>query len=291
MYFSGKIGQFIICVAIWHKMSLVLQKTNYMGVDCSMILKCEFHDERDHRKKVEYMRAFIDRMVEECRIAFKKNIVELVDEENYCFWFTPFDLVSTNLYDGFWECESAWRFTQYVYWGFARRLFFDIAQYFGVNEAYICEETLAYDGGIQEGDTYETWLADKESRYGPIPEYDPAVTPYVHLEQVSPIYHDCFIDLHKDKERLKTIARSMGMESAGVARYGDRYYFFRKGNDIYLYDDISGGLYSETPIEYYKIIDETTDMIAQNGEEKILHRKPAFADTFTLVNDLQYAPE
>ena len=42
---------------------------------------------------------------------------------------------------------------------------------------------------------------------------------------------------------------------------------------------------------YYKIIDETTDMIVQNGEEKILHRKPAFADTFALVNDLQYAPE
>lgn len=84
-----------------------------MGVDCSMLLKCDFRDKRDHRKKVEYMRAFIDRMVEECRIPFKKNIVELVDEENYCFWFTPFALVSTNLYDGFWECESAWRFTQY----------------------------------------------------------------------------------------------------------------------------------------------------------------------------------
>ena len=235
-----------------------------------MILRCDFRDDGDHDKKVEYMHAFIERMVDQCRIPFTENNVERVEEEDCRFRFNPFDLVSVNLYDGFWECESAWRFTQYVYYGFARRLFFDMAQYFGAADVYICEEGLAWDGGIQEGDTYETWLADKESRYGPIPEYDPLVTPYEHLEKESRIYHDSFIDLHKDKTRLKTIAATFGMEEAGVARYYDRFYFFRRGDDVYIYDDILGTLYSEEPVEYFKIIDETSCKVVQKGEEKVI---------------------
>ena len=240
-----------------------------MGVDCSMILRCDFRDDGDHDKKVEYMHAFIERMVDQCRIPFTENNVERVEEEDCRFRFNPFDLVSVNLYDGFWECESAWRFTQYIYYGFARRVFFDMAQYFGAADVYICEEGLAWDGGIQEGDKYETWLADKESRYGPIPEYDPLVTPYEHLEKESRIYHDSFMDLHRDKARIRTIAGTFGMEETGVTRYCDRFYFFRRGDDIYMYDDMLGRLYSEEPVEYFKMIDETSYKVVQNGKEKV----------------------
>ena len=58
------------------------------------------------------------------------------------------------------------------------------------------------------------------------------------------------------------------MEEAGVARYCDRFYFFRRGDDVYMYDDILDTLYSEDPVEYFKIIEETSYKVVLNSEKR-----------------------
>jgi hypothetical protein len=36
-----------------------------------------------------------------------------------------------------------------------------------------------------------------------------------------------------------------------------------------MYDDMLGRLYSEEPVEYFKMIDETYYKVVQNGKEKV----------------------
>lgn len=238
-----------------------------MSVDCSMMIRCDFRADGDHSRKVKYMHDFIDRLRKECRIPFADYSLEQVHDDICCFDFRPLDMVYVNLYDGFWECESGWRFTQYIKGGI-RRFFFDVAQYFGGNDVYICDEFCGWNGGVQDNDTFEEWLADKVAKHGNIPEYDPDVTPTLPYEELSSVYHDKFEDLHAEKARISAIARSYGMEETGIDNYYDRFYVFLKDGKNYLYDDVSSKLFSKRPISWLEIEEWGTFDVMINGVEK-----------------------
>lgn len=238
-----------------------------MGVDCSMIIRCDFHDDGNHAKKVKYMYDFIGLLKQKCKVPFTSPSLEDVYEDACRFEFKAFDSFYFNLYDGFWECESIWRYWQYLN-GDIRRLFFDVAQHFEAQDIYICAESYGWNGGINDTDDYASWLKRITKRHGDIPEFDPAVTPSIPWESQHCIYHDSFEDLHAEKKRIAAIAKSYGMEETGIDNYYNRFYVFVKDGNYYLYDDLNSKLFLEKPISDCEIMEFGTFDVIVDGTKK-----------------------
>lgn len=213
-----------------------------MGVDCSMILRDDsLRQLKTREEKINRIRGIEDFLIKKYGIANRDDAIEFEDfddEQFLRFNFEPYGIVSINLYNGFWDIETAWRYHNY----FSSEngpsglpdYFFDIAQDFGCNDAYICSEYCTWNGGDVEHYTFEEWLEAMHKRYGDIPEITPETRFGGYDNGFPEVFHESFQSQKKIMAELSEKVTMLGYSPNGISRIGWYFITVSKKGKVYV---------------------------------------------------------
>ena len=230
-----------------------------MGVDCSMILRDDsLRQLKTLDEKIQRIRSVEDFLIKKYGIANRDDAIEyeLLEDEHFLqFNFEPYGIVSINLYDGFWEIETAWRYHSY----FSSEngpsglpdYFFDIAQDFGCDDAYICSEYCAYNGGELESHSFEGWLELMRQRNGDIPEITPETRFGGYDKGFPGVFHESFLSQKKTMAELSEKAASLGYSANGISRIGWHFITVSKNEKVYVMNRDTFTLLIPDPVDFW----------------------------------------
>jgi len=224
-----------------------------------MILKAdELCQLKTYDEKVAYIKALEDRLLKKYGIQDRDSMMsDELDDENYLrFRFEPYDVVSVNMYNGFWEIESAYRYSQYfsddgTSTG-VRNLFFSIARDLGCDDGYVCSEHCTWNGESLERMTFEDWIARMKERFGEMREYTPAQK-YGEPEGDFPeVFHDDFAECKAEFQEVETKLGEMGYRANGIDRICGQFLTASKEGKTYIVDSSTWTLLLPDPVDYYQ---------------------------------------
>ena len=174
-----------------------------MGADCSMILK----DEslillKTKSQKEERIRAIEKTLMEKYHIADREKAIVFEDFSNkhfLSFNFLPYEysgVRSITMCNGFWVIDTCWRYSSYFIIdedsvNGAQFLFFDIAQDFGCDDAYICSNYCAWEGCV-DGQPFNIWLEDMRTHFGDIKELNQGTKFGDYNSNFPEVFHESF---------------------------------------------------------------------------------------------------
>lgn len=245
-----------------------------MGVDCSMILRDDsLRQLKTREEKIQRIRSVEDFLIKKYGIANRDDAIEFEDFDNErClqFNFEPYGIVSINMYDGFWDIETAWRYHSYFSSEKAPSglpdCFFDIAQDFGCNDAYICSEYCAYNGGELESHSFEGWLELMRQRNGDIPEITPETRFGGYDNGFPEVYHESF---QREKEIMAELSEktaSLGYSANGISCIGWHFITVSKNGKVYVMHRDSFTLLIPDPIDYWVDLNGSSFEIVSKGK-------------------------
>lgn len=248
-----------------------------MGVDCSMILRddslCGLNTMEE---KVARIQAIEDFLVKKYGIANREEALvdrTLSGDKYPSFDFKPYGIVGINMFDGFWEIETAWRYSQYFDKkggpSSLQKNFFDIAQDFGCDEAYICSEYCAWNGGDLERHSFEEWLEDMRSRFGEIRElasdtmyhWDPKVFPEV--------LHESFTACKVRMAELSKKVNAKGYQANGISCIGWNYMTVSKKGKVFFMNKETLELLIPDPVDYWMDLNCSSFEIVSKGKNML----------------------
>lgn len=123
----------------------------------------------------------------------------VLDGEDYqvCSETHPMSIIV--LKKGYWHISSAYKYHQlFLKPLFVRNGFYEIAEAFGKNEAWYCDEYRLWNSGDKDWDyetqTFEEWLQYINSTYGPIKDYpiNEILSNNGNTSPIAPVYYDDF---------------------------------------------------------------------------------------------------
>ena len=245
-----------------------------MGVDCSMILRddslCELKTFEERMARIQVIE---DYLVKKYGITNREEAIKdrTLDGDRYpSFDFKPYDIVSINMYDGFWEIETGWRYSQYFDKNGGpsglQKAFYDIARDFGCDEAYICSEFCAWNGGDLEDHHFDEWLEDMRSRFGEIRELT-SDTRYHWDSKVFPeVVHDSFTACKEKMADLSKRIASKGYKVNKIYCLGWYFITVSKKGKVYLMNKETLELLIPEPIDYFMDMNCSSFEIVSRGK-------------------------
>lgn len=245
-----------------------------MGVDCSMILRDDsLRNMNAHEDRLARILAIQDYLVKKYGIANRKEAIPWTEDDGGRFPrfnFEPYGICSINMYDGFWEIETAWRFSQYFDENGGpsglQSEFFDIAQDFGCDEAYICSEFCAWNGGELEMRSFDEWLEEMHSRFGEIREID-ASTKYHHDTKVFPdVFHESFTECKGKMEELSRRVAAKGYSANGIHTIGWHFITVMKNDRVFVMNRDSLELLLTTPVDFWLDLNRSSFEVVSAGK-------------------------
>jgi hypothetical protein len=250
------------------------KKEKEMGVDCSMILRAdELHQLSSHEEKIAYIRALEDRLIKKYGIAKREDAItyeDFDDENNMRFDFEPYDIISLNMYDGFWEIESGYHYSQY----FSddgrstgvRRLFFDIARDLGCNDGYVCSEHCTWNGEDMESLNLQEWLEHMRARFGEIKEYNPTIEYGNYDDRFPEVFHDDFAECKQELRELEEVVEKLGFSANGLDTICGQFLIVSKEGRSYVLDRATNELLIPDAVDFYQDLNCCGFEIESNGK-------------------------
>lgn len=244
-----------------------------MGVDCSMILRDDnLRELKTFEEKIARIRAIEDFLVKKYGIVNREEAFQdrtFSGDEFPSFDFKPYGIIGINMYDGFWEIETGWRYSQYFDKDGGpsglQDTFFDIARDFGCDEAYICSEFCAWNGGDLEDHNFDEWLDEMRSRFGEIRELT-SDTKYNWDTRVFPeVVHDSFTACKEKMAELSRKVEAKGYIANGILCIGRNYITVSKDDKVYLMHDQTLELLIPDPIDYWMDLNCSSFEIVSKG--------------------------
>lgn len=253
-----------------------------MSVDCSMILrddslrKLKTLEERKNR-----ITEVLDFLVKKYGVGNRADEVIFVEDdygEFPRFNFEPYDVCSVNLYSDYWEIQTAWRYSQYFNEDGGpsglQSVFFDIAQDFTCDDAYICSEYCTWNGEDLENLTFDEWLERMRSRFGDIREIG-ADTKY-GSKGFPGVFHESFTLIKERMAELSKKVAAKGYTANGIHTIGWYFITVTKDDKVYMMNRDTLELLLPTPIDYFMdlncssfeiISEDKVYLFACNGEK------------------------
>lgn len=248
-----------------------------MGVDCSMILRDDSLRNMDKpEERLARLQAMKDFLVKKYGIAnYEEAITDYEDDGGYYprFNFEPYGIVSINMFDGFWEIETAWRYSQYFLdEGGPSGLqsdFFDIARDFGCNDAYICSEFCAWNGGDLEMHNFDEWLEDMQSRFGKIREIRSNTKYSCNSKKFPDVFHESFSACKKEMAVLSKKVKAKGYMANGLSCIGWNFITVSKEDNVYVMNKETLELLIQEPVQYYMDLNRSSFEIVSGGKNML----------------------
>ena len=202
-----------------------------MGVDCSMILRDDsLRNMNAPEERLAKIQAIQNYLVKKYGIANCDEAIPWTDNDRGVFPrfnFKPYGIVSINMYDGFWEIETAWRYSQYFDENGGpsdlQNDFYDIALDFGCDDAYICSEYCAWNGGDLEKHNFDEWLEDMRSRFGEIRDIDANTKYSCDSKEFPDVLHEPFAECKTMMAELSENVATKGFSANGIHTIGWRF--------------------------------------------------------------------
>lgn len=241
-----------------------------MSVDLSLILpnECQSLDKREEARR--YFESTIDRVTQyfHGRKQFVTNITIKEDKEDewdaveYSFEIPALNITAL-MHAGFWDIWPVARYSHYFQWHekdingqpsiWARDVCFNVAQAFGFDEAWICDEFHSWNGPNDYAHSFEEWKNygnDVEDRT--VYEFNQLNLDglYVYAKEWPEYYskyHDDFKECHAVVDTLNR--KFPQYEFLAILVPLPHHALVAKGDDLYILDMKSGGLLTEFPIE------------------------------------------
>lgn len=247
-----------------------------MSVDCSMILRDDrLRNMNAPDERLARLQEIQDYLVKKYGIANSDEAIPWTDNDGGVFPrfnFEPYGIVSINMYNGFWEIETAWRYSQYFDENGGpsglKSDFFDIARDFECDDAYICSEFCAWNGGNLEMRNFDEWLDDMRSRFGDIRELK-TDTKYSYDSKFPEVFHESFTAC---KERMAEVFKEVeakGYKANGISCIGWNYITVSKDGKVYLMHDKTFELLIPEPIDYWMDLNRSSFEIVANGKNML----------------------
>ena len=224
-----------------------------------MILQAdELRQLKTLEEKVAYIKALEERLLKKYGIQDRDSMMsDNLDDENWLrFRFEPYDVVSVNMYNGFWEIESAYRYSQYfsddgTSTG-VRRLFFDIARDLGCDDGYVCSEHCTWNGESLESMSFEDWIARMKERFGEMREYTPAQKYGEPKGDFPEVFHDDFAECKIELSDVETKVKELGYCANGIDRICGRFLTASRDGKTYIIDSTTWSLLLPVPVDCYQ---------------------------------------
>ena len=244
-----------------------------MGVDCSIILRDDnVRKSKTYKERIDRLRFIEENLIKKYGIANREDAIieDFDDDRGPRFIFEPYGIVSINMYDGFWEIETSWRYNAYFNdeggpSGYQLTCY-KIAQDFGCEDAYICSEYYAWNSDYLDDHTFEEWLSEIRSCFGEIREIEPN-TKYSIDEKVCPgVFHDSFSGLKEKKEELSGMVENLGYSLHGLFPSYLKFITVSRGTDVFLMSRETLELLLPEPITLFRDLNYSSFEAVSGGK-------------------------
>lgn len=228
-----------------------------MSIDISHIIRHDFHNIKDEKASVAFVRKTIERLKEKlCIKGLDAYFREEYEDGYYDFNLPVYDMGFT-LHNGFWEIKSwndYWRLLSYngddEFW--LQQQTFDIAQALGQNEAWYATERYTWNGGVacEPENTFEEWYEGAVEQYGrKIPEFNPKeiIEEDIYVTEYEPVYHDDFSYCRPSFEQLQSMIPDYRL--LGFLKVMGHYLRCEKDGELYLIDSHTQKIMFESPVD------------------------------------------